>query len=209
MSDIIFVILILISTLSLGAVVYFRSPRVKTNRLFAVMTFWIAIWITSNFLENEPVGSRLTALLLRLDFASAGLVFYFLYLFFLNFPQPKKLSRINSLLIFTPTLIFIVLSFTDLVIHKISFYENIHFEAGVLYPLYSLYIIGYILAGCKTLLMKYRRAVGAPKIQILYVIIGFSISGLIAAIINLFLQQSVSVEMGRAGVAAPFLFFLA
>lgn len=200
MSDIIFVILILISTLSLGAVVYFRSPRVKTNRLFAVMTFWIAIWITSNFLENEPIGSRLTALLLRLDFASAVLVFYFLYLFFLNFPQSKKLSRINSLLIFTPTLIFIVLSFTDLVIHNISFYENIHFETGVLYPLYSLYIIGYILAGCNTLFMKYRRAVGVPKIQILYVIIGFLISGLIAAIINLFLQQSVSVEMGRAGV---------
>ncbi len=195
-------ILILSSILGLGLLVYFNNPKNKTNKSFAVLTFWIAIWITSNFLENEPFDQKLATLFLKIDFASASILAYFWFLFCLNFPQSYEQSKIKKILLLTPTIIFTILPFSSLVIYNIKFTEDtIHFNFGHLYPLYVVYIFSYlIIGGCGNLILKYKRTHGLQKIQILYVLLGFSISALIAIIINLFLQKLLPVELFRTGI---------
>lgn len=156
----------------------------------------------SNFLQNEPINKELAVFFLKLDFAFASLLVYFWFIFCLNFPEPwKSLTRRKELLIFLPTIFFTILPFTDLVLINPSFNNKIiSFEFGKLYFLYAFYIFIYLIAGSSiSLILKYIKFDGLKKIQILYVLIGSTISASIAVIINIFLQNIINLELFRIG----------
>ncbi|PIZ70907.1 MAG: hypothetical protein COY09_01900 [Candidatus Portnoybacteria bacterium CG_4_10_14_0_2_um_filter_39_11] len=195
--------IIVCSTIALGLLAYFKNRQNATNKIFAILAFWIVAFIASNFWENESTSIAVASLSLRLDFFSAAFMVYFWLVFCINFPRPiEYLNKAKQIMIALPAMIFALLSFTPWLIHDIRFGERgIDFDFGYLYPFYVVYIVGYMLiCSCGILILKYRKAHGLEKTQILYVLLGLSVSATIGIAFNLFLQRALPIELFRIGI---------
>ncbi len=201
-------LIILLSNLSVGLVIYLKNPKGKINKIFIAFVFWVTVWLLSNFLENEPVGLPLATLFLRIDFAAASLFAYFFLLFCLNFHRVHLLSsRLRELLALFPTLALAILSFSDLIITRIGFLGgSIHFDPGKLYPLYAIYLFIYIGGGCIDLVIKWRSSQGIERLQIFYLLVGFLLTASVALPTNLFFQSVLPVKLFR--IASYSFFFM-
>ncbi len=213
MVGLLIIILISFLTISLGVVVFVNNFKSYLSRIFLMMTFWIAIWQLSNFFENGNFNSSISSILLRIDFASAIMGYCMLILFCFNFPQSsKKTPRYLKLILYSSSIILALLSFTDLIIKNINFSEGIiSFQNGSLWPIYAGVILIFFISGFGNLIYKLFRLKGIERIQIIYVLIGCSISAGIALIINLFLSDVLSLEFLRIGIYGMmfFIFFTA
>jgi len=205
MIDVVLVLFVIISLLALGGLGYFSNPRGKVNRLFASMVLWAAIWAASNFLESEVRNPTAAAFLLRLDFASAAILAYFFLLFCVNFPSPSPRWKIKEYIIFIPTALLAVLSFSHLIVKDIGTYRGglqLQFGRGDLFWIYGFCLFGYMAVGCTNLVIKWRKFSGVPKVQVSYVLLGLSLSAFPALFINLVLSQIIdlSVTISRLGI---------
>ena len=151
--------------LLLAVFVYLANPSGKTNRYFALFVAFLSLFITCNFLENEPsiVGLDNLDVFLRLDFFFALLMFYAWMRFAYIFSQYKiKLFETNWFFpsIFGIGLVLGYLSlFTDLILKDIRFEENIiAFSDGSLWAIYALFILGPSIAGLVFLYLGKRAA---------------------------------------------------
>lgn len=135
-------IIILISNLLLGLLVYKNNPINKINRLFLLLILTANFWIVCNFLQNTIPNIQLAIFSLKLDFASAAFLVYFFLLFCIYFPKDEgiyfKNLLIRNLLISIPPIFFAIISFSYLVIKDINFLPY-----GVSYktsPLFEMYV---------------------------------------------------------------------
>ncbi|KKL82960.1 hypothetical protein LCGC14_1979540, partial [marine sediment metagenome] len=192
-------LIILLSSFSLGLAVYLRNPRRKINKVFFAFVLAVTVWLLSNYLQNEPIGLPLASLFLRIDFAVASLAAYFFLLFCLNFQRVHLLSsRLRELLALSPALALAILSFSDLIVTRIKFLNNtINFDLGGLYPLYTIYLFICVGIGCIDLIIKWRSSQGIERMQIFYLLLGFSLFGSIALPTNLFFQSLIAVKLFR------------
>lgn len=198
-STIIFLISILYIILAL--LVFFRNPRLRISIIFLSFVGFIVIWVLSNYFESIVSSHELAIALLKLDFVSASFIFYFFLLICINFPTPKQ-RLLDLILLSFPAIIFSISSMLGLVVNNF-FFENgmIKFEPVILYLPYSIYIFSYAVFGLFELLRKYRKTKGLYKMQILYVLIGLSISASIGIITNLILPLfNVPIEVNRIGI---------
>lgn len=182
---------------------FLDRPKEKVNRIFLVMILFIAVWQISNFLENTDIGLTLAKIFLRIDFVSAIFVSYTWLLFVLNFSQTGHTSMkpIFKTPLFFAAFLFALLSFTDLVILNISFDEGaIVFDFGHLWFLYALVVIGFFIAGYIIIILNLIKSHGSAKAQSLYIFLGFSISSIIALVINLFLTNYLTIDQARIGL---------
>jgi len=203
MIDYVLVSSIIVLDLILGLIVYFKGRRNKTNRAFFWLTFFVMIWIASNFLENEIILQDYASLLLKIDFASAILLAYFFLSFCLNFPKSLDFSLKKKIGLVLLPLIFSILSFFSLVIKNFSFYDStIQFERGMLYWFYALILIAYIGFGSLNLVFKLKRSYGIERIQTIYILIGLVLSAIVAISVNLILTQILIVptQIYRIGI---------
>lgn len=206
----ILVILILALDLALGLIVYLRNRKDIINRTFFWVSFWTAVWIASNFLENEPFYRDYGPLLLKIDFASAFLLAYYFFFFCVIFSKGISLSLFKKLTLILIPVVFSILSFSPFIIKNIDFYDNtIKFERGVLYWIYAVVLISYIIVGCLNLIIGFRKSKGLERIQTLYILSGFSLSAILAITTNLILTQLIplSTEINRIGIYG-ILFFI-
>ncbi|TSC95383.1 MAG: hypothetical protein Athens101410_633 [Parcubacteria group bacterium Athens1014_10] len=202
-------ILILAADLFLCFLVYLKGRQNRINRLFSALTFWSAVWMSSNFLENEITNLELAILFLTIDFISGVLIAYFFLLFCLYFHRPNlTLSKIKIFLIFSPIVILTIFILSDLIITNITLYQGrIQFSWGKLSIFYILTLLGYIGTGCLNLIFKYKKSYGIQKLQTLYILTGLSLTAFLALIINFFLQHILPVSLFRIGIYG-FLFFI-
>ena len=206
----ILIISILALDLFLGLLAYFKNSKNKNNRAFLWVSFWTAVWIASNFLENEPIIKNYASFLLKLDFASAAILAYSFFFFCINFPRNLKIFLWQRIILISPALAFFILSFSSLIIKNFSFSDStIQFDRGVLYWVYALFIIVYVFLGSLSLVFRFRKLKGLEKIQTFYIILGFTLSGVVAISINLILTQIliISTEIYRLGIYG-ILFFI-
>ena len=192
-------LVILLSNFSLGLAAYLKNPRGKINKVFFAFVLSTTVWFLSNYLENEPVGLPLATLFLKIDFATASLAAYFLSLFCFNFQRVHLLSsRLRELLTLSLTLTLAAFSFSDLIITRIEILDGIiHFATGKLFPLYAIHFLIYIGGGCIDLIIKWRSSQGIERMQIFYLLLGFSLTAAIAVPANLFFQSVLSVGFFR------------
>jgi signal transduction histidine kinase len=149
-------------------------------------------------------------LLLKIDFASAIIVGYFFLFFCLNFPRPGLFSLAKDSILILPSLTFYILSFSSLVIKNITFSDGtIHFERGILYWFYTLIFISYVGLGSLSLIIKLKKLKNLERIQTFYIILGFTLTVVVAAPINLLLTQitAIGTEIYRLGIYG-ILFFI-
>jgi signal transduction histidine kinase len=209
MIELVLLICVEITLCFLAILVFSVNPKNKTNQYFSLWVFFLIVWILSNYLENEPFFQNYRSLFLRTDFASAIFLGAFFYLFCLNFPQGSSLSWSKKTIIFTPSIILFILSFTDLIIKDIHFQDNtIVFKQSTLFLFYFLCFIFYVVRGCIELILKYKRSIGIERTQIFYVITGFSISAIMAVTLNLILPLFVFIplDIGRLGIYGILIF---
>ncbi len=203
--------IIVLFSISLGLVAFFKNPRSKTNRIFLLLILFMVTWQLSNFLENEKIGQNLAKLFLRTDFASAMLVGYFWFLFVLNFSQIKRfiVKPFLKVVIFLVSLALSLLAFTNLIISNINFNTGaIRFDDGRLWPIYALVLVFLFIAGYAMLILNLFKAHGLIKMQILYIFLGASISSIIALVINLFFSNFLTIDQSRIGLYGTIVFIM-
>lgn len=199
-SDLI-LLFIISACIYLGYTVYCKDRRAKENKLFAVLIFWLVIFILSNYFENETISPSLRIVSLHIDFVSASILGYFWFLFCFYFLEDKKkiiwLYHLLSLgMLF---LINFLLFKGEIVNDYDTSGQLIRFSFGRFYSLYAVFIIYSYIGGLSCLLLKYKRFKGMKKIQTLYILSGFFISCLTIIIINLFYQNQVPLAVFRFG----------
>jgi signal transduction histidine kinase len=194
---------ILIITFALGFIVLKNNYKSLTNKSFFFVTTLSVAWAIANFLENENLSYFLRKLFLRLDFFTALFDGYAWLLFALIFlsdvPKFKDIRfRFLSLL---PALIFSPLTFSDLIINNVRISQyGISFDWGILFLPYALVILGYFLGSLYILFRKYKKFIGLKRVQTLYILVGLSISSILALVINLVLQNYITIDISRIGI---------
>ena len=209
MLDLTLLICTIVILFFISLLVLFVNPKSKTNQYFSFWAFFLIVWIFSNYFENEPYFQDYRLLLLRIDFTAAILLGAFFYLFCLNFPQATSVSRQKKIIIYSPSILLSILSFTNLIIKDIHFHDNtIVFSQGYLFLPYFLFFISYIVSGCGELVLKYKKSIWPERIQIFYVVLGFVISAIIAVSINLILPLFVFIpaNIARVGIYGILIF---
>jgi len=126
----------------------------------------------------------------RMSFASSGVIPAAFLSFALLFPKEQRgLSAIRLFLLGVPSLLFIALSFTNLIISSLLSGPQM-FKYGPLHPFFSIYLIGYILVGFVFLIASYKKAMGIVRLQIKYCLSGMFLATGFGVITNLFLPMT-------------------
>lgn len=203
--NIIITSLVIIIILLLGGLSLKNNKDNITNKLFFFFAIGLAVWEIFSFLENYLyLGPKLMFLSLKLDFFFAPYVVFFASLFVFNFPQ--KNQRINRLIpvLSMPIILISALSFSNLIIDKITIAGGaIEFSLGKLFFLYAVVFLTYIISGFINLFFKYSQSSKLEKKQIVYILFGFAFTLIITTVINLFLQNRLSVEWFRISNLIP------
>jgi len=161
-------------------------------------------------LENENLGISLRSLFLRLDFLLASFLIFFFLSFCLNFSQLLLKKAVKFFLLIL-SILFGLLSLSNYLIKNIAITDKtIIFEAGALFPLYTLFIIICFALGCYKLAASYRDSIGVKKVQLIYILVGLSSTAIILLFLNLILPQIVFVPLliGRIGIHSLIIFIL-
>jgi len=203
--------LILFLTFFLATVVYRKNPRSSIHRVLALTIATSAMWGTANIFETAGLGSTISILLLRLDFAIAAIGVYFWLLFCRFFPQQRFTLHRKQLLWAIPSFTLAAFSFTNLIIRDITLVGNsIQYQIGPLYYVYGMVLIIYMLfIGCGSLFYKYIKAKGSIKAQLAYIFIGLLFGGSFVVLVNVYLPlviPDLSAELSRVGVLGLLIF---
>ena len=203
------IVLIVILNLILGVLALTRNPRDKINRCFFLMVLFVIAWTLSNYLENEDLGVFLRSFFLKLDFALAPFLSFFFLLFCLNFSEFLLKKKFEIPLI-ALAIIFAIFSFSDYLIKNIEIANGtLIFKRGILFLPYALFIIGSVGFGCYVLSSAYKKSAGLKKAQLLYVLVGLSLTAFTVLLLNLILPQItfIPLSIGRIGIYS-FIFFI-
>jgi len=194
----VFFFLILVFSLYLGCLVYYKNPKGRDNRLFLALIIWLLFWLIANYFENEALPANWRIVFFKADFILAPILGYYWFLFCHDFLEKRQISKSKNYLLIISVIIIVSLIFTDLIINNIDTHEKIiKYDFGILFSLYALFIFIYFVGGSIILFFKYKRFKGIKRIQILYILIGFLLTSIIGATVNLFLQSLLPVEIFR------------
>jgi signal transduction histidine kinase len=194
-------VLIVVFFLSLFYFIFKQNSKAQANRSLSLMIIFIVLWALVNYLENEISDYYIASFFLYLDFIFAPFIVYYFLKFCLVFTK-AKLLKYNTIYLIVSCFVSLLVIF-GLIIKDIRFYnETIIFDQGILYVLYSFVLFIYIILGCYSLFVKYLKSKGLYKLQLLYMLLGLLISGLIALITNLVLPQIgvTDVNILRLGI---------
>jgi len=193
-----------VSMATLGYSAFVKNKESLTNRLFFIFSIVLAIWCASNFLENWFIEPWLATIFLKLDFILGPFVFFLIFLFLLNFPEPnKKLSKYATWLII-PTIFISSITLTDGIITNINFNNGkIGFDFGPWFNVYAILILTYFITAIIHQIWQFSSISGVRKMQVRYVILGFIATSTITLIFNLFLQNTISQDLFRLGNLSP------
>src|SRR3989344_4311072 len=113
-------LLIIISfiTFVLGFFVFYKNPKGKVNRSFALMALASLIWINSSYFEDEFSRINIMNFLLKMDFSSAILFAFSALLFCMDVAKlqiaKRAFLRISVLAI--PLILTLLIFFTKFII---------------------------------------------------------------------------------------------
>lgn len=184
----IFLFLAFFVNLALGILVYVKNkPLKQVNLAFSLLAWSAAGWALSVFLIFYFRNTTSMLFWGKIAFVTSSIIpSSFLY-FALLFPRARYIIRpFTAFMIFSPTVLFCALSFTDMILKEISI-SNFGFETtyGSFHSFFSIYLVGYIAAGLFFLIMNYRISVGTNRLQIKYCFMGMLITSGLGVTANL------------------------
>ncbi len=201
----------------LGFFVLSKGYRNKTNQSFFLMAFFLIIWITTSYFEDEVSSSFLKMILLEADFASAAFASFMIFLFCADVASLKITRNIYFRLgtFLVPSIVMGLIFYTDSVV---TGYQTT--ASGMIIPLYGFGGIIYnilistaLLVGVSLIFFKFNRANSFEKVRYTYLLIGVFLSVIVSLATNVFfadiIQQSPNNQFySRLGVFGVFFIVL-
>jgi len=189
-----------ISMIAMGIMAAMKNFNSIVNRLFCIFSFTLALWNMASFLENWFFDFKVTFFFLNSDFFLGIFVFFFAFLFLFNFPEENKKINKYVVLFFIPTIINVYLLISGKIINNITLVSShAEFELGSWFWFYVTTGIISVFSGIIFQYIRYRKSSGVRKSQIIYVFVGFLISGSIILLFNFFLQDYISDNVYMLG----------
>jgi signal transduction histidine kinase len=187
--NIIFIISLIVGIVCslLGVAVYIKqqSSNLSYIKYFALACISTTIWVFANIALPIFNDANTSLLVARFSFSSASIMLGLTFMFIVEFPNSNK--RRSKYLIFLPTLIIVVLSWTELITKGIDRnadgVNNVVY--GAAYPLYVIYILVLFIFTIIYLSQKIKRLSGQEKLQAKYFFFGITLSGISMLITNL------------------------
>ena len=185
----ILIILINASAVLIGISVWKHNSRGKTNRLLALMTLYLLLWVDFAYLPRligmETPDLALT--FLKVSWFVTPLFFTFLYFLIIYLiEKEQKYSLLNKFVLFFGILTAFVTGFTDLIVESIRFagpYMAINYGPAML-PFLAV-IIFIIFATLYPLFKEYFSARPALRLKLQYVLVGIFVFYLANIIFNI------------------------
>ncbi len=193
-----------ISSIILGALIFFKDPKSWTNRLFFVLSALIDTYIVVNYISLHPPTPTPESQLfwIRIVMFVTSFIGPALVVFIHTFPGTRVTLRKKYLL---PLLSLMVLSASfslgTLVFKSIEYPNGSPVpQPGAGIPVFLLDFVGMFILSFVILIYKYRHASGVDKNRLLYMLVGvfasFSLMGVTTVIFVAFLKTSSFVFLG-------------
>ncbi|MBU0502467.1 MAG: PAS domain S-box protein [Candidatus Margulisbacteria bacterium] len=179
----------ILANFSLGAFVFFQSPRSRSHQLFFGGALIVSLWTLAVFMS---VGGGIASVAYfwgKLSFITASLLPFFLVSFIIVFPKElTPFSRRKVLWLLAPTFVFCFLSSLNYIVAGVSGASGEYrLVYGQAFPYLVFYFLAYFIYGLVTVLQKLARAYGSSKIQIRYILLGFLLGIVPTSLTNLIL----------------------
>lgn len=209
-------LLIIITFINLSAFAVIAAVMVRrwrvgdANKWFFFMLLFGGLWVLDSFVQ--AILPQINNILTHSNFAIAALTAGSVTAFALHYPKSNtSLTTNRLLLILLPIVITTGLSFTDLFIKPITFKTV---EPRPLFFLYFVIISVYFLVvPAISLFIKWKKAIGIPKLQIQTFLVGYLIAICIqlgeSAYINIIGPLSVTADRIIINLTLPFIVFSA
>ena len=172
----------------LGFLVYYKTGlHKKINLTFSVLAWSSAGWVLSVLMIHYFRDTTSIIFWGKMSFVTSSFIpSSFLY-FSMIFPREQYVPiSFKIFAVYLPTVIFGTLSFTSLILKDVSpigwGFQTIY---GPIHPLFSIYLIGYIIIGLFYLLRTYKYSTGINRLQIKYCFLGMLFTSVFALTTNL------------------------
>jgi len=183
-----------IASSALGAFVYFKNKKAKTNRAFALFCLSTTVWSYAYYFWQ--LSDNASKALFWSRGLMAGAVFITIYYFYfvlrlLNKIKEGKKLLISGFLVFS---FFFLTDFTPLLVKGVKPKLGFAFwpDAGILFHPFILIWFFYAIYAIYLLFRGYSASTGAKHIQIKYILVG-TIIGYLGGATNYFLWYGIPI----------------
>jgi len=197
-------IVIIVATLSLGALVLLRNPKNYTSQLFALLVVVLSVWMTASFFEDIASRATLATLFLRVDFGFGPIVGILFYEFTNNlidapiFKNRFVHGLIAGLALIAAALGAIVVLSVPTIHHTAS---GVQFDTTSWEIPYDIFVLLPFLFGVISLFIRNHRAKGREKSQTRIIMTGLTIWVTLALLANLVLPSVFNIPtLSRIGI---------
>ena len=200
--DNLFLIIVGVSNLILGFLIYFNNRKSLINRIFGIWACSLFLWSINALLFYVPDYSSSTSLILGRFLYETAIIIVVVLLYLVSiFPFNIGLGKLRLFLIFAPSAPLLLLTIgSDLIIQgaESTVYGN-KVIFGPLFSLYAFFIISYMALSVFVLLKKYKQGRGNIKINIRYILTGIAISGFLGIMANIVLPLFNIFDIAKFG----------
>lgn len=192
-------IIVLISVF-LGFLVYFKDKRNLINRYFLTISLLSAVWIGSAFLsEFFPLTNPSLAIFLsKITYGAVIWWVIFLLFFALIFPQKKKVISskfFGGLFIFLGFILSGLILFTSLLVEGMEIQPwGFDVVYGKIFPIFATFATFLIIAALINFIESYIRIKGFQREQLKYFFLGFGIFLIALIFFNVVLLTFTGIE---------------
>jgi len=197
----IIVVLINIFGISLGFLVFNKNKKEKLNQVFALMTFFLILWIDFAFLGNQAKSEFLTTIFYKFNFGAVTLTLSTAYFFYISYFLKKRYFVLEKIILFLGTFFTFASIFTSFEIKWViirGWEKDIIF--GPLNTFFNLYCIFITFIIISLLLKNYFSLPKTEKLKIQYFFVGTLLVALFNLVFNIifpsFLQISIFQRIG-------------
>ncbi|MBU0574171.1 MAG: GAF domain-containing protein, partial [Candidatus Margulisbacteria bacterium] len=194
---------ILIIAIFLGIYILYKNPKSRINKCLCGFILAQALWIFT-LLLTDTTGSYNTALFwAKMALIGPSFIPAFFLCFAIVFPDNNAQTNLKKLLLlFTPAILFTVLSPTSLNIKSITIHSwGTEVDPGILYYFLLAYFLGYLGFAFYILFRNQKTAKGHIKQQIKYIFMGAFIGIILGVTTNLIL---VLLGTSQFSILGPF-----
>ena len=185
-------LVIVISVIALNSflgLTIFMGVRNRVNVVFSTLILFVIFWSLANYLAEVINNEFLVRILVDFTYAAAIIIATLFLRFALLFPREiNKLSTLYSILLYSSSFGFILLSFTRLIVQDVYIISPRNsISSGPAITLFITYFMFLMVLAFISIFKKYIKSEGIERTQILYVILGTILSVVGASVTNLFL----------------------
>ena len=206
----ILVLIVTITNIIYGLIVYSRNRKDKTNLSFFILTLGVGFWGLSMFAYRWFIDESLVLIFSRILYlAAATIPISFLYFVFIFPNEDWKANLWQKIILPLPLILIAIISlWPNILIRGVNLFPNA--ESFIVFDqrfhlLYGVYIVSYFGAGYLWLIKKLFGSSGVFRQQIIYIIVGTLMSTSIGVTTNLILPYVGNFTLnwlGQIGVIA-------